>query len=87
MRDGLEFDDDAVHVPVAALVPRTGTEGWIGADISVEPLVETHQLPPDTLRFDAAAADLPAAHQRVAIPVVAESVHLDETAVAVVAKF
>lgn len=82
----LDLADDPGDVPVSVHIFGPRREGSFTCEMGAESLVETHEFPPDRLVMDATASNLPAPHEAVAPPTVADSVDLNDPAVAVIPK-
>jgi len=81
---GLDLAAYERYVAISALIPTPGALGRFVCDGVLPSLIETEQLPPDSLAADTSTPNLPNPHDRVAIARGANSVDLNNARIAVV---
>jgi hypothetical protein len=81
---GLDLAAYARYRDVTALIPNPRGLTEFLSDEATARFVQTEQLPTDVLPADTATADLPSAHDRIAVSGRANGVDFDQSAIAVV---
>lgn len=83
---GLELALDTAHDLIPALVPVARSKGLLFCNESPSSLVQAQQLPADRLMTDAAASNLPHAHDGMVFFGDSDGVNLNVAGVSIVSK-